>query len=163
MLRDEIELVNENLWSDGKVIIKPIRTEAELAYAIFECQLTAEQQECVNPAGFSIGRAYLAREDNYPCLIYNIEKKPVGFISLCKWLGMGDAYSWSFYVDKNYQGQGYGKSAANIAVQILKAANPDKMIKLATEEFNVRAQKLYISIGFKKLQELDGDDFVFGL
>ena len=52
---------------------------------------------------------------------------------------------------------------ANIAVQIPKSANPDKMIKLATEEFNVRAQKLYISIGFKKVQELDGDDFVFGL
>ncbi len=88
---------------------------------------------------------------------------PIGFISLCKWLGEGDAYTWSYYIDKNHQGKGYGKSAAEAAVQILKAADPGKPIKLAAEGDNEKAHRLYTSLGFRLLPELDGDDLVFGL
>ena len=122
-----------------------------------------EQKELVNPFWFSIGRAYLFREDNYPCVIYNEKSEPIGFINLCKWLGDGDAYSWSYFIDKEYQGKGYGKRAAQLAVHILKSANPTKHIKLATETCNTKAHQLYISLGFEKLAEMDGDDIVFGL
>ena len=37
------------------------------------------------------------------------------------------------------------------------------LIKLATEASNVKAHALYKSLGFEKLDEMDGDDFVFGL
>lgn len=150
-------------WSDERVCIKPITTQADLIYAIFECQLTEEQKELVNPAGFSIGRAYLFREDNYPCIIKNELGEPIGFINFCKWLGEGDAYSWSFYIDKDHQGKGYGKSAAQSAVRILKAADPAAPIKLSTEKENKKAQRLYSSLGFRLLPEFDGDDIVFGL
>ena len=100
---------------------------------------------------------------NYPCIIYDNQMKPIGFINLCKWLGEGDAYSWSYYIDRRYQGNGYGKSAAQVAINVLKAADCNKSIKLATEEDNHRAQRLYAELGFVKLQELDGDDIVFGL
>ena len=89
--------------------------------------------------------------------------EPVGFINLCKWLGEGDAYSWSFFIDRDHQGKGYGKSAALAAIRILKAADPDKIIKLSTEKENINAQQMYRSLGFKQLPELDGDDIVFGL
>ena len=45
----------------------------------------------------------------------------------------------------------------------MKAANSNKCIKLATESSNVNAQRLYTSLGFEKLSEMDGDDIVFGL
>jgi GNAT superfamily N-acetyltransferase len=108
-LRTALENTASALWSDERVWIKPITTQAELIYAIFDCRLTEEQKELVNPAGFSIGRAYLFREDNIPCLICNEHMEPVGFINLCKWLGEGDAYSWSFFIDRDHQGKGYGK------------------------------------------------------
>ncbi len=161
-LRETLEGVNDSLWSDGQVSIRPIRTEADLIYATVDCQLTEAQRDLVNPAWFSIGRAYLFREDNLPCLIY-ADGQPVGFISLGKWLAKGDAWSWSFFVDKAHQGKGYGRRAARLAIRLLKAADAAKPIKLAAERDNQRAQSLYASLGFHLLPERDGDDLVFGL
>ena len=162
-LRKALEAVEGRLWSVTRVHIKPLKTETDLIYAAYECQLSKEQQDLVNPAWFSIGRAYLFGDDNYPCIIYNEQMTPIGFINLCKWLGEGDAYSWSYFIDKRHQGKGYGKAAAQLAIQILKAADPVKPIKLATEHCNEKAQRLYADLGFKLLPELDGDDIVFGL
>lgn len=162
-IRSALETVGSDLWSNMRVSIRPLKTESDLIYAAYECQLDDKQKELVNPAWFSIGRAYLFKEDNYPCIICNEQMMPIGFINLCKWLDEGDAYTWSYFIDKSHQGKGYGKSAAEAAIQILKAANPDKPIKLATEKDNVKAQRLYRSLGFRLLPELDGDDMVFGL
>ena len=162
-VRTDLGKVGNDLWSNTHVSIRPLKTESDLIYAAYECQLDDVQKDLVNPAWFSIGRAYLFREDNYPCIICNEQMMPIGFISLCKWLGEGDAYTWSYYIDKNHQGKGYGKSAAEAAVQILKAADPGKPIKLAAEGDNEKAHRLYTSLGFRLLPELDGDDLVFGL
>lgn len=147
------------------VSFRPIGTEADLAYAIFDCHLTEEQQELVNPAGFSIGRAYLHPENNCPCLIVSDTDGPVGFINLCLWLGLGErvAFNWSYYIDARHQGRGFGYRAAQLAVRLLKAIDPDTAIKLSTEANNRKAQALYLSLGFRRLDELDGDDLVFGL
>ncbi|MCI8799720.1 MAG: hypothetical protein HFH88_07885 [Lachnospiraceae bacterium] len=48
-------------------------------------------------------------------------------------------------------------------MKILKTAAPDVPIKLSAETDNVKAQRLYLSIGFVKTDEMDGDDFVFRL
>ena len=162
-IRTDLERAAGASWSDDRVCIRPIETQDELAYAIFGCQLTEEQAELVNPAGFSIGRAYLFREDNLPCIIYNKQKGPIGFINFAKWLGKGDAYSWSSLIDKNQQGKGYGRNAAQLAVRLLKAANPAKPIKLSAEKNNEKARRLYTLLGFRLLSELDGDDLVFEL
>ena len=162
-LRAALERVEEGLWSNERVCFRPLRTEADLIYATMECQLSKEQEEMVNPAWFSIGRAYLFPEDNCPCIICTAQGQPVGFISLTRWLGQGDAYSWSFYIDRDHQGKGYGKSAARLAIRLLKAADPTKPIRLAAERSNEKAQQLYTSLGFRQLAELDGDDLVFGL
>ena len=161
-LRTALENLGPDLWTDGNVSIRPIRTEADMVYAAMDCRLTAEQQDMVNPAWFSIGRAYLRPEDNLPCLIC-ADGEPVGFISLCKWLAQGDAYSWSFFIDKDHQGRGCGRRAAKLAIRLLKAADPTKPIKLAAERSNEQAQRLYASLGFSRLPEMDGDDLVFGL
>ena len=152
----------EALVGDG-VSFRPIRTEADLAYAIFDCQLTREQWDFVNPAGFSIGRAYLHPEDHYPCLILNEAEEPVGFIDLDRWLGQGTAFHWSYYIDRDRQGKGYGRRAAQLAVRIFRTVDPEMTIKLSTEASNQKAQTLYRSLGFRQLEEMDGDDLVFGL
>jgi diamine N-acetyltransferase len=162
-LREELEKLRDEYWENDYVKIKPLTTQADLIYAGFDCRLTEAQQALVNPFWFSIGRAYLFRDDHYPCIIYNASNEPVGFINLVKWLGNGEAYSWSFFIDKDHQGKGYGKEAARLAVQILKVASPNMPIKLSTERSNAAAQRLYLSLGFEQLTELDGDDLVFGL
>ena len=162
-LRTDLEKLTDEHWQNAHVKIKPLSTMSDVIYAGCDCQLTDEQKDLVNPFWFSIGRAYLFREDNYPCIIYNAFSEPVGFIVLSKWLASGNAYSWSYFIDKDQQGKGYGKQAAKLAVHILKTANPNMCIKLATEANNTKAHKLYTSLGFEKLSEMDGDDLVFGL
>ncbi len=161
-LRDDLLKVTSEYWENEHVKIKPLETEADLIYAAHECELTDEQRELVSPVWFYVGRAYLHREDHYPCIICNERGERIGFISFSKWFG-GDAYSWGYFIDKHSQGKGYGKAAARLAVQVLKKANPEIPIKLATEECNLKAQSLYASLGFEKLNEMDGDDLVFGL
>ena len=162
-LRKRLEKLPDAFWHRELVNFRPVQSEEDLVFACCECQLTKEQQEVVNPAWFSIGRAYLSREDNYPCIILNEQMIPIGFINFCKWLPCGNAYSWSFFIDKRYQGRGYGRRTATKAVQVLKAADPHKAIKLAAEPDNKRAQALYIDLGFRILPELDGNDLVFAL
>lgn len=162
-LRTELEKIPDGQWSNDSVLFHPVKTEEDLIYAAYGCRLSDEQKALVNPAWYSIGRAYVSGSDNYPCIIYNKKYEPIGFINLCKWLGNGDAFSWSFYIDVRQQGKGYGRKTAELAVWLLKTANPDKPIRLAAEADNVRAHRLYLSLGFCLLSELDGDDLVFGL
>lgn len=162
-LRTKLEHLPPEAFVGDSLSFRPIRTEADLAYAIFDCQLTGEQWDFVNPAGFSIGRAYLRPEDNYPCLIVDEENAPIGFINLDMWLGQGTAFNWSYYIDKDRQGRGYGRRAAQLAVRIFRTIDPDMSIKLSTEAENLKAQRLYLSLGFRKLEEMDGDDLVFGM
>lgn len=162
-LRSDLEKLSAEQWQNTRVKIRPLATQDDLIYAAYDCQLTDAQRELVNPAWFSIGRAYLFPEDNYPCIIDNEHNAPIGFINLSKWLGSGDAYSWSYFIDSRHQRKGYGKAAAQLTIAILKATNPEKQIKLSTESYNTTAQALYLSLGFQKLDEMDGDDIVFGL
>ena len=143
----------------GDVSIRPIKDDYDLWYAVVECQLAPGQTDFVNPAGFSIGRAYLAPEHNLPCIIW-LKDQRIGYIVFRSWHG-STATSWSYYLDQAYQGKGLGKIAAMLAVQILRAAAPELPIKLSTEANNEKAHRLYRSIGFRHYGEMDGDDLVF--
>ena len=149
------------------VVIRPIEDEDDLWYAVAECRLPPEQAELVNPAGFSIGRAWLDPSSNLPCVIAAADGTRVGFITLRRWgtseANAQDAFNWSYYIDTRYQGRGLGRAAAALAIRILKAAYPDTPIKLSTEACNGRAQRLYRSLGFTLSDERDGDDLVFVL
>ena len=150
-------------WRSERLFIRPIENDDDLWYAVVECELHPEQKNYVNPAGFSIGRAWLAPEDHVPCVICKSDGERIGYIVFRTWLGEGAAFNWSYYLDRDFQGLGYGKEAAKLAVSILKAVDPKTPIKLSTEVDNTRAQRLYSSIGFVKSEELDGDDLVFVL
>ena len=117
----------------------------------------------MNPAGFSIGRAYLTPGDHVPCVICKRDGEKIGYIALRTWLGQDGVSSWSYYLDRRFLGLWYGKEAARLAVTILKAVDPQMPIKLSTEADNIKAQRLYTSIGFVKSEEMDGDDLVFVL
>ncbi|MBE7003807.1 MAG: GNAT family N-acetyltransferase [Ruminococcaceae bacterium] len=160
-LHRKMEALPKKLFCGGRVSIRPIADDDDLWYATVECRLLPGQEDYVNPAGFSIGRAYLHPEQNYPCVILNESGRRIGYIVFREWLGEGKAYSWSYYLDQDSQGQGYGKAAANLAAKLLKAAGPDVPVKLSTEQDNRKAQRLYQDIGFRRSDEMDGDDLVF--
>ena len=158
-IKQRIDELAPAFFSIKDISILPIRDDYDLWYATVECQLAPEQVDFVNPAGFSIGRAYLHPESNVPCIIRK-GTVCIGYIVLRTWFA-GKATSFSYYLDKDWQGCGYGKTAAKLAVQILKCAVPELPIKLSAEKDNEKAHRLYQSIGFSLSDELDGDDLVF--
>lgn len=161
-LRDAVAaLGTENFWL-GELFLRPIRDDMDLWYATVQCRLKPGQEDYVNPAGFSIGRAYLHPEENIPCVIYHSSGRPIGYLVLRTWAS-GKANSWSYYLDAEEQGKGYGRAAARLAVQVLKAANPAARICLAVEADNCAAQRLYESLGFRRQEEKDGDDLIYAL
>lgn len=160
-LKDQIFGLPAETMTVGDISIRPIENDYDLWYAVVECQLKDGQEQYVNPAGFSIGRAYLNPDSNVPCIIWK-GKERIGYIALRRWHD-DSANSWSYYLDKEQQGKGFGEIAAQLAVQILKSADPERPIKLATEKENVKAQNLYQSLGFGYYGEQDGDDLVFVL
>ena len=157
----KVRTLPPDAWNSERLFIRPIQDDNDLWYAVVECKLHSEQKDYVNPAGFSIGRAWLAPEDHVPCVICKKDGERIGYIVFRTWLGEGAAFNWSYYLDRDFQGLGYGKEAAKLAVTILKAVDPQTPIKLSTEVANAKAQRLYTSIGFVKSEELDGVDLVF--
>lgn len=162
-LRSDLKKLSPEDWRNERIKLRPLLTEDDLIYAACDCRLTEEQQKRVNPAWFSIERAYLFPEANLPCHIENEQGEPIGFLNLCQWSAESDTSSWSCFIGRRHQKKDCGKAAAQLALHILKTAAPEKPIKLATEAQNLPAQSLYVSLGFQKLPEMDGDDLVFAL
>jgi diamine N-acetyltransferase len=80
----------------------------------------------------------------------------IGFTELAYEPGSSDNY-WMvhFFIDVAYQGQGYGKQALLLFLEFLKQQHSDcRSICLTVHPENVRAQRLYMSVGF----QLTGDD-----
>lgn len=162
-LREQWEKLPPEVFTGDGITIREIRDDDDLWYATAECTLAPGQEELVNPAGFDIGRAYLNPADHVPCVVCLEDGTRIGFLVFRRWLAAGAAYSWGYHLDRSWQGRGYGERAARLAVRILKAADGAMPIKLSAEAENTRAQRLYERIGFQRLDELDGDDLVFGL
>ena len=162
-MREKWDGLPLDILTGGGLTIREVRDDGDLWFATAECALAPGQGEFVNPAGFDIRRAYLTPADNVPCVICLEDGTRIGFIVFRMWLAAGTAYSWGYHLDRNWQGRGYGERAARLAIRILKAMGGDMPIKLSAEVENTRAQRLYERIGFHRLDELDGDDLVFGL
>lgn len=162
-MREKWDGLPLDILTGGGLTIREVRDDGDLWFATAECALAPGQGEFVNPEGFDIGRAYLNPADNVPCVICLEDGTRIGFIVFRMWLAAGTAYSWGYHLDRNWQGRGYGERAARLAIRILKAMGGDMPIKLSAEVENTRAQRLYERIGFHRLDELDGDDLVFGL
>lgn len=162
-LRSDLKKLSPEDCRNERIKLRPLLTGDNLIYAACDCQLTEEQQERGNPAWFSIERAYLFPEASLPCLIENEQSEPIGFLNLCQCSAESDTSSWSCFIGRRHQKKDCGKATAQLALHILKTAAPEKPIKLATEAQNLPAQSLYVSLGFQKLPEMDGDDLVFAL
>ena len=61
-LRAKLEQLSLESFRIHGISFRPIRTDADLAYAIFDCQLNEEQWDFVNPADSpSVGRIFIPK------------------------------------------------------------------------------------------------------
>jgi len=69
---------------------------------------------------------------------------------------------WRFMIDKNHQGNGYGKAAMHVILKLLrtKPLGEAPAIYLSYHPDNVGARNLYKSVGFTETGEVDDDELV---
>jgi len=129
-------------------------------------KVSQEQQTFVASNVKSLAQAWLYPNNARPFSIYD-GVNMVGFLMVdidFHWHGdKNTAYLWRLMIDEIHQGKGYGKAAAQLAIDYLKeAVNPDK-IKTAYVPGNEAAKKLYESLGFAVNGEIDDGEIVMEL
>ena len=163
-LLTKVEGLPQALFANERVSLCKIESDEEISFAVRGCRLRRDQRDQVDPAGVSLGRAWLHPRENIPYIIRNRRNEPVGFLLLCWWSDPAQpALSWSFFIGEKFQHQGYGSAAARCAVAVLRGAFPGVPIKLAVEAGNKKAEALYGSLGFRFWGEHHGDARVFVL
>ena len=155
------EIDYRNLLRNENIFLKPVISDDDLRYCFLDLNLDDGQRDLVNPPCVSISRAYISPFDHYPFIVCLMDNTRIGFVCLNKWLPEKDAFSFSLLIDRKYQHKGYGTSTIKLSVEIFSIINKEIPIKIAVEEKNEKAQKLYETLGFIKTDELDGSDLVY--
>jgi len=78
--------------------------------------------------------------------VLEIEKRVCGYIGF--WITFETAEVINFYIDKEYQGMGFGKKLLSFALDRCRERNV-RMISLEVRENNYKAINLYKGLGFK--------------
>lgn len=161
-IRNSIEALGGDSLASDRIFFKPVESERDL-FNMGDLHLPDDQADLVNPLWFSLGRAYIKPHENMPFLIVRKKDgKVIGFIQLCRFLGDSEeSVSWSYFIVPEYQKKGLGAEAARLAIDILGRAFPSYKIKVAVEQSNAAAQRLYNKLGLSFSGEMDGDDLVF--
>ncbi len=133
-----------------------------------QLQVAAEQQGYVPSVAVSLAKVYIKPDGEHveyiPFAIYD-STHMVGFIMHAYEEKTTDDY-WinGFLIDQKYQGKGYGKKALQEMVHWIKKRHPRcEAIRLTVYPENERAKKLYMDVGFQKMDWRLGEEDVYQL
>ncbi|WP_286911127.1 GNAT family N-acetyltransferase [Clostridium sp. UBA1652] len=118
----------------------------------------------------SLAQAYVALSNGdgipMPYAIYR-DDVMIGFIMLsyteANEIHNENAYwVWRFMIDKVHQGKGYGKASMNKAIELVKTFpyGHASEIYLSYEPENIKAKKLYSSMGFIETGDIEDGELV---
>lgn len=127
-------------------------------YHCLQLSVFESQRSFVASNETSLAEAYIHLDKVEPYCIYS-DKTMVGFIQFIPDDKDNSAmYLWRFMIDQKYQGNGYGKEAIKLFIDIVKTRHLYKAIKLSFDPENSNAERLYSSFGFTKTGDIcDGE------
>jgi diamine N-acetyltransferase len=103
-------------------------------------------------AAIALAKAYIRPGGGVwePYAIY-ADSALVGFVELtCDSEGADDCWIFHFFIDRQFQGQGYGRAALAAVIALIRARHPACMtIQLVVHPENYRARQLYVNAGFR--------------
>ncbi len=122
--------------------------------------VSQEQKRFVSDSAKILARAYAYREHRSRAYVVYNDDVPVGMVMYydCEEL---DAYDFSqLFIDERYQGQGFGKAAAQMILDEMKSDGKYKKVILCYIDGNKAAKNMYRSLGFYPTGERDGDEII---
>lgn len=124
------------------------------------------QRDFVPSAAVSLAKVYIKPDGDaieyIPFSIYDNEQM-VGFIMHAYEPDTANMY-WinGFFIDKNYQGRGYGRPALAEMIGWIKTKFPQcEEIRLTVHKDNHHARNLYKNFGFSPTGEIWGEEEVY--
>lgn len=105
-----------------------------------------------------LARAWAYRSDHSaPKMIYD-DDTPVGMLLYYDWPEGGMYVFSQLFIDRNWQGMGFGRQAAKLALDEMHTIGRYDKVGLCYVEGDEPARKLYESLGFVHNGESDGDE-----
>lgn len=101
-------------------------------------------------------KKYQKEENSEFLIILNEEKVEIGEFAYKKIAN----YTYTFDIkigEHAYQGQGYGKLALIKGLSIIKSKTKAKRVEISVDSENIKALKLYKSVGFKCIQRINNN------
>ena len=121
----------------------------------FPLEVSVEQKRYVASPAVLLARAYAYRNRRSRAYLVYDDDTPVG-MGLYYDEPEFNCYDFSqFFIDRRYQGRGYGRAATQMILDTLKKDGRYNKVVLCYIEGNEAAKKLYESFGF---QEIDRDE-----
>ena len=154
------------------------KIDAGNVWDIVDLKVAPEQEDFVAPNNDSIIEAYTTIGTGctaFPFAVYN-DETPVGFVMIGhNMTALGEVCGeetppsvqdnyliWRLMIDAQYQGQGYGRAATQLALDFINTqpCGRAEYCVISYEPENTVAQKLYASFGFVETDERDGSEII---
>lgn len=166
----------ETKMENGKITLREIGTKN--LEAVLDLKPTEEQKNFVASNMFSLAEAYAVNASGRyakPLAIY-ADDEPVGFMMIgydfkndydeeeddeeLPYFVEKSYLFWRFMIDKEHQGNGYGRKALALALDFIRSfpAGEAEYCWLSYEPENEVARKLYASFGFEEKELPEGWD-----
>ena len=126
-------------------------------------QVRKDQRDFVSDSTGILARAYAYRKDRSRAFVIYNDDLPVG-MAMYYDLDSLNAYAFSqFFIDRRYQGKGFGYEAAAKIIQMMKDDGKYDKVILCYIDGDDAARNLYEKLGFLHTGEADGDEIIMDL
>lgn len=140
-----LEIVNENTFK--KVV---------------DMKLPADQNCFVAPNVVSLAQAWLYYKEARPYAVCD-DDKVVGFLMLDWDENERTVGIWRFMIAKEFQKNGYGKKALEVAIELIRNESKFDLIHLDYVPGNTVACDLYYSLGFRENGDVEDGEIIMTL
>ena len=123
-------------------------------------QVRDDQRHYVSDSAGILARAYAYRESRSRAFVIYNDDLPVG---MAMYFDVEEEreYNFSqFFIDKRYQGNGFGYAAASLIIQMMKDDGKYDKVVLCYIEGDDAARNLYEKLGFRHTGEAYEDEII---
>ncbi len=133
----------------------------ETINSILDLKVAEGQENLVGDNGNSIALAHFAEKAWFRGIYAGDE--PVGFVMLSIDREKPEFYLWRFMIDEAQQGKGYGKSAMELLIELIRSEPTSTEFTLHVMDLPHSARAFYESLGFEATGEVEEEEIVMRL